>query len=233
MEHLSLEVLARLLDETPTAEERRHLERCRRCRNELDALEAQRSALSHLPDGRPPSGGWDRLEVRLRREGLIREGQAVGGSAGLPASLRGASPWWQLAAAVVLLLAGGGLGTGFGLSLQQERTVAGPGGDTATLTALEAETLSLEEAETLVRLTEGWYLEALVRYHEEAGRSGSPTPLDPLTRYAALETLMAAGHAAVRELPTDPFLNGLLVNMEAERTATLRGMQATTTQNWY
>jgi len=62
MRHLSNEDLARLVDEAPSPEERRHLARCHRCVAELDALREQTEALGSLPDLVPPRGDWRELE---------------------------------------------------------------------------------------------------------------------------------------------------------------------------
>lgn len=243
MEHLSNETLARLVDGPIAGEERAHLSRCRRCRDEMDALRAQSLALSHLPDMRPPRGDWESLEARLWEEGLLRSGSVEG------AGSRGRLPsWWGAAAGVALLLGGTALGAGLAELRGGEapgadagpatvRTAAFPAGTLAALNPDAAVSdLTLGEAEELVRLTESWYLTAMMRYRERLEREegGPPPSADPLTRYAALEALFAAGQAAVQEAPTDPFLNGLLVNMRAEREATLRGLQSTSTAaSWY
>jgi hypothetical protein len=239
MEHLSLETLARLVDDVPDREEAEHLTRCRRCRDELEALRSQTVSLSHLPDLRPPREGWARLEAHLKDEGLIRAENHHS---------RSPVPWLQAAAAAVLLLVGTGVGLGIG-SLGdpdgwQEGIAAGgtvEGFPLGVLAALDdgasAPDLSLQEAEALVRLTEEWYRTALVRYREtlRSGEGPGHTPdSNPMTRVAALEALLAASRVAVREAPTDPFLNGLLVNMRAERDATLRGIQASAPgENWF
>jgi hypothetical protein len=279
MEHLTSEALARLVDESPTPEERGHLNRCRRCRDELDALQAQTLGLSHLPDLRPPRADWDLLEGRLREEGLVHDivpsalepvqgsgspslrrvgdgvrppserGRTGTDTAFLPTRwLAGATPR-RIAAGVALVVAGATLGAGTTAALagggdalfrdggprSGEMALQGgsPGGSSGGLPAslagvpealgLDAplRALSVEEAEEAVRLTESWYLSALLRYRDRLGSEGP----DPLSRYLALETLMAAGQAALRDAPTDPFLNGLLVNMHAEREAALQGIR--------
>jgi hypothetical protein len=97
MSHLSLESLARVVDEAPTIEEAAHLESCETCRVELDALREDVQALSMLPDMTPSPDAWQAIERRLADEGLIRERSRFA-----PAVPRLA----QMAAAVVLFLAG-------------------------------------------------------------------------------------------------------------------------------
>ncbi len=256
MEHLTPEALARLVDEPPTPEERGHLNRCRRCRDEVDALQAQTLGLSHLPDLRPPRGEWPLLEARLVEEGLLNpvalapsafpSASPVGSftppapaaPGGLSSSPGGPRPRtrraWQAAAAVALLVTGAAGGAGGALAWGGDAPVRS--GDASVLAASDdplasvpvalglhapLRTLSVEEAEEAVRITESWYLAALLRYRDRA-ESGSP---DPFSRYLALETLMAAGQVALREAPADPFLNGLLVTMNAERQAALQGIR--------
>ena len=55
---------------------------------------------------------------------------------------------------------------------------------------------------------------------------------DPRSRYAALEYLVAASQAAVRQAPADPFLNGLLASTLAERETALQRI-STRTDNWF
>ncbi len=257
MEHLTPETLARLVEDAPSPGEKEHLEGCRLCRDEAAALREQTRALARLPDLRPPPGDWEALEGRLGDQGLLSRTASGGGTAFRRPG------WLQVAAGILLLAGGAGLGLGAGTLLDPAGrgtpgaplAAGGEGTPGATapgaqasrvgpnpslLAALDPEggrhDLSLEEAEELVRLTEGWYLAALTRYREQAlGRDEPGAGLgDPLTRYAALEALMAASQAAVREVPTDPFLNGLLLNMRAEREASLQGLRAASTAHlWY
>jgi hypothetical protein len=109
MSHLTLEDLARLVDEAPGAHEAAHLGTCAECRLQLDALRDDVQALSMLPDMAPPADSWAAIERRLADEGLItrRGSRSV--------------PWprlAQLAAALVLFIAGSLAG----------RLSAGPGG---------------------------------------------------------------------------------------------------------
>lgn len=220
MRHLSTEDLARLVDEAPTPEERRHLAACHHCVSELDALREQTEALGDLPDLRPPSRDWRELEGRLLEEGLIRGGPRRRG-VGLPAR----SGWLHAAAALVLFL--GGTGTGAVLAGDGETTAAG-----ADATAVRAE--SAEDAARILEGAEERYVEALLQYRRLAGSEEvDDGSADPASRFAALEALVAAGQAAVRHAPTDPFINGVLVSTIAERQATLREISDAGSEGWF
>jgi hypothetical protein len=71
MSHLTLEDLARLVDDAPNAHEAAHLGSCAQCRAELDAMRDDVQSLSLLPDVAPTADGWAALEARLAQEGLI------------------------------------------------------------------------------------------------------------------------------------------------------------------
>lgn len=100
MSHLNLEVLARLVDEAPTALEAAHLAACEACRGELQRLHEQTAALAALPELAPPADEWARVERRLRNEGLIRGGRTRGGWA--PVGLRAAAALALLATGTLL-----------------------------------------------------------------------------------------------------------------------------------
>jgi hypothetical protein len=116
MPHLSLETLARLVDEAPEADEAVHLRSCLACRRELAALREQTGELAALPSLAPPPGAWEALEARLHREGLL--GEAAPAAA--PERVRvialpqAAAPRFRVplraAAAVALFLLGGASG---------------------------------------------------------------------------------------------------------------------------
>jgi len=223
MEHLSTEVLARLVDEPPGEEEARHLSGCQLCASELEALRAQTQALASLPEVRPPLGDWEFLEARLRSEGLVQDPSL------LNRLTMGRTPGWMRAAAAAALFLGGGM---FGAAFASESGV-GPPTRTANGAARMAEVNSLDDAATLVRTSEADYMYALARYRELLGEeSGGAEVGDPLTNLAALEYLVAAGQAAVRQAPADPFLNGMLASTLAEREAVLRRI-STRRDNWF
>lgn len=210
MERLSLEVLARLVDEEPSAEEKKILAGNPGLRRELEALREQTKALRDLPAVLPPPEGWADLEGRLVQEGLIH----------MPEEGRRTNRWFlQAAAGLVLFLGGVGLGTAVtGATDGDERVAAGPF-DT------------VEEAVRAVESAEQQYLQAVGAYQQTVSRGGNPaTSGDPASRFAALEALLAASQAAVRESPADPFFNGVLVNTLMERQQTLRQISG---DNWY
>lgn len=104
MQHLTLEALARLVDDAPAADEGAHLRDCLACRRELGELRAQTAALSTLADPEPPAGAWAAIEAALRDEGLLVD---------VPRVRRGWSrerTVLRAAAAVVLFLLGGASG---------------------------------------------------------------------------------------------------------------------------
>jgi len=109
MNHLSLENLARLLDEEPSRSESEHLAECADCRSELAALRADRDALNALPDLLPPPPtAWPDLAERLKEEGLIRT-EVTGGTQVTPART-GGRRFLYLAASLALFLLGGSTG---------------------------------------------------------------------------------------------------------------------------
>jgi hypothetical protein len=225
MEHLSRETLARLVDEAPLAEESEHLATCLACTSELDALRAQTQALASLPEIRPPLGDWEVLEDRLRAEGLVHH-------FGLAQRLTLAQtpPWMRIAAAAVLFAGGSTLGAGLAWRQPTElQSAAVPTDGAAQFTAAQ----DVDDAAAAVRIAEANYITALTRYRQLLGEQGGSDVIgDPSSRFAALEYLVAAGQAAVRQAPADPFLNGLLASTMAEREATLRQI-SNTQDNWF
>ena len=104
MQHLTLETLARLVDEPGAADEAAHLASCLVCRRELDEMRAQTRALAGLDDPEPAPEAWFRLESALRSEGLIRD---VPARPGVRWAGRG---WLRIAAGLALFVLGGAAG---------------------------------------------------------------------------------------------------------------------------
>ena len=246
MSHLTLETLARLLDDAPDPTESGHLDICEQCRAELEALRADAAALHALPDPEPPIAAWLALEHRLKAEGLMR-----------------ATSWTttalRLAAVLVIFVLGSIVGA---LVFRQEQgaryatpspnaaapmqsvtqraapmpeTVYTAPVPTATLTGTQAAAPSArpaataEEAVSRLRDAERGYLAALNRYSDFNGRNDST---DPLARLAALESIVATTRAALGQAPADPVINGYHLTAVAQRDATLRQLAASG-QTWY
>jgi hypothetical protein len=255
--HLSRIDLARLVDEAPAPDERRHLETCSACMEELAALTAQTRALGGLAPVQPAPEAWAALEERLRDEGLMEAVSSRHGTSA-PVELRApAAPvrsrwgrrrgWLQAAAGVALFVAGGisgslvttrgagepGAGAELGASVTEPRgSGAVPAAAVPEVVPADSEP-SLRDSETLVRQAEDLYMQALLGYRDQLDRSdNSVLPRDPVGRLVMLENLLAASEAAVREDPADPFFNGLLVNTAAEHRATLEAMTSANTVSW-
>ncbi len=215
MEHLTPETFARLVEEAPDSAEERHLALCSACADELAAFRVQTDYLGALPELLPPVGDWNVLEARLRSDGLVKD-RGVLDRLGLART-----PGWMKAAAAVLLFLSG---TAVGATLTASESGGGApfGGDVSFV--------SVEDAAGAVRLAERQYVDALVRYQAMTGGDAAPGQI--ADRFAALEYLVAAGQAAVRQAPADPFFNGLLASTMAERESVVRQI-ASRQDSWF
>lgn len=236
MQHLTIEALARLLDEPPDAEQAAHLAACAACRLELTALEEQTSALAELPDIRPPADAWPVLAIRLRDEGLLHDDSAPAArTRAAGATLAGWSRhrMLRLAASIALFLFGGGAGFAArgvvapAMVASADPQASEPSGSGTVRAAAPG---SAEEAARLVRTEEAEYLRALTRYAEMAR---SPATTDPVARFAALESIVVATRAALDQAPADPVINGYHLTALAQREAMLRRFAVTAEDNWF
>lgn len=143
MQHLTTEALARLVDEPPDALEAAHLDGCPACREELEALRRQTVALAGLAEGvpaEPPPEHWDAIVSGLARD---TAGAPLDDLALRRRARAWQTPWFRVAAAVVLYA----LGTGTGLALRARSTAAeggkaSPVGQAPTTTAAQPSTLA-------------------------------------------------------------------------------------------
>lgn len=223
MGHLTLEDLARLVDQAPDPSEERHLAECEACREEVRALKAQTEALGALPDLRPPSGDWEALEARLASEGMIR----TSGLAGRPKQWF-SSGWMQAAAAIVLFLGGTAVG-----SAMMDRQAPIDLADAGSVTDLELipvssgqdlrQVSSLSEAQEVLNQAEQAYMVALLQYRQILDAQQGPGAFgDPTKRLAGIEAILAASSAALEYAPADPYVNGVLLSGLAEREGIIR-----------
>jgi hypothetical protein len=217
MEHLTIEDLARLVEDEPTADESRHLHDCGECREELEGLRAQTATLRSLPDLAAPDSVWRGVEARMRREGIPASAAVTRGRFGGWAAYQG-GPLLRMAATIALFVAGGVTG-----ALLQGPGGVGQAADVAAIT-------TADDAAQAVQTTEAAYLEALTRYAE---LSGSSDTIDPLSRLVALESIVLTTRAALEESPADPVINGYHLTALSQREAVLRQISNPTGDGWY
>ena len=215
MERLTLEQLARLVDEPPTHAERVILDGDPDLRRELEALRSQKEALRTLPAMLPPPGGWNDLEGKLLAAGLIRDRR------GTP---RVWSRWVRAAAALVLFTGGTAFGWVTASRAEGPDRASAPNAGPASFASIEEAKASMDEAARRWQESFGGYQRLLnAQTRAEASR-------DPIVRLAAFETVLAASRAAVEKFPEDQFFNGVFVRTLAEREQTLRQV---TLDSWH
>jgi len=228
MEHLTEETLARLVDEAPRPEEAAHLSRCDSCRRELDELIDQTIGLRALPAVRPPPDDWTGLEARLASEGLVKRdrGRIVGGLASWAA-------FRQVAAGVVLFVGGVGFGAQAPFTGNDEGRAVDSGAF-AEATDVSRDGTTLEEALASQVRAEARLQNVIrvVQQLQEQDQFGQSVLRDPVTQFAALETMIATNRAALRQSPTDPFLNQTLIHFLEKRDLVGRQL-ATQAEEWY
>ena len=231
MRHLKLESLARLVDENPTKDEKEHLHSCPECTEELRALREQTQILAARADLRPAAVEWEALESRLAAEGLIRTGHRdhEGGRRFGPFRITSRrSMTIRAAAAIVLFLGGTTLGAAMEWGMGGEPDPVFGGG------VRVAKSRTVEAAAEAVRMKRAELHDALLVHRQLIRESGEAfEEPDPTSRLSSLNELVAATQARVRQDPTDPFLNGMLVSTLAERQATLHQISTAESDNWY
>lgn len=238
MSHLTLEVLARLVDEAAVPEEEAHLEECARCRAELTGLRDQHEAMAALPRLMPAPDAWPAIRERLRRERLVQPAQDGAGGSG---------PRWYAghavrAAAAVLLLLAGGLG-GYALRGGPEasapaRLASEPMAEGAAAEEAGQQGAAVEEPGQQAGFLEVGGLETEAAADDPAVEedfqlaldrfmADSPAAEDPAARLAALDNILLIAAEALHEAPTDPVINGYYRTAVAQRNAILRQIEST------
>lgn len=261
MSHLSLETLARLVDDAPAPDEKAHLDACAACRRELEDLRADLVVLQSLPPLEPPSTEWDVIEERLAAEGLMRRPhQRLGWRATL----------LRAAATIAIFLLGGTAGAAWMMQRPAEepafmaaqsplerdarvrsnnplegadvragtrsgplvpRRIQPPPVDNVLAAALLSGRLPQTRDEAALFLGEA---EAL--YLSAIARMtelGAADTGDPMVRAAALEGITAITRAALQRAPADVVLNGYHITAVAQREAALRQIAAATGGSWF
>lgn len=230
---------------------------CRTERDAFAALAQLASAAGDVDDvhGAERLTDWSRLSVQLRSEGLLRttgehaidvdatplvvrslKGVDVSGSHRTPAVVPQrvavhsprVAPWMRLAAALMLVLGGAALGrVSTGASLLSP-DVGAALADSASTTGVLTDGGAFASVEEATRV-----LTTAQRDYERASlwlASNDTTVRSPdvyRARLAALDQMMAASRAALRDAPQDPVLNHYYLAAYTAREATLQQLIST------
>jgi hypothetical protein len=242
MSHLSIERLAALADEQPTAAEQAHLSACPPCAQEV---EAHRSLLAMAGSERDTLGipltRWDTLAQRLRTEGLMSADQpgSVTAEWAAPIGKRKLSSkaWMRFAAAVLLMVSGSMIGrASAGASLL-------PGGLTGdepartsalipNLDAVPTAFASVDDANRFKQYYASGY-QAAVSFlaANDSTAQAVETPAVMRARLAALDRVSRTMREALNDAPFDPVLNDFYLNSFGQREATLRQLNTVLPSN--
>lgn len=248
MSHLTIDRIAAIADDTPTADEATHLAGCWDCRAELAAFRrlVRMSAMAPLPQ--EPLTAWSRLAPQLRAEGILIDAARATPAATTPAVAtprwtvdtvtpqplmhterrrgRVAASWMLRAAAGVALLLGG-IAIGRGSTGVPFALGTGAGATSAAATAPAF--VSSDEAIAALAAAQQQYQSAA------AFLAGQDTSAHLIgmdqdsyqTRLTALDEIAAAARAALFRAPQDPMLNQYYLTTLGAREATLRQIGAT------
>jgi hypothetical protein len=238
MSHLSIERLAALADEQPTAAELVHLTQCADCARERDA---HRSLLAMAGSERQAMGlpltRWDTLSARLKAEGLVASGQweAGSGKESRTHTALATSHWGLRAAAMILLVAGGVV---LGRATTSEPVI--PGMTTTSTIAQVAPTVpdsvrsfsSIDEANRWKEIYSAGYQRALAYLAQnDSGGRRAETPASMRARLAVMDQVSKMMKEAVSDAPFDPVINDFYLNSFGQREATLRQLNNVLPQN--
>ena len=246
--HLNEERLASLDHDAPTTDELAHLASCAACRAERQAHMALQSMASAVAAPTTPHAprltDWDRLATSLRREGLITTPAGTVSSEqplvvrpmtapSAPAAPPSAAPvraprpvWLQIAAAMVLTIGGafaGRLSSGAPLLPPASVATASSSLPSATLASIDnGGFASVQQAsEVLYRAQRDYENASLWLAANDTTTHDSDVYR---ARLAALDQMMAASRAALRDAPQDPVLNHYFLAAYTAREATLQAL---------
>lgn len=226
MQHLDVERLA-AFDQTPFSEEEQaHLTACPACRRELGGMQQLvATAAATRTEVTVPLVPFERIAAGLQytADGGVRDTVEMQPRAQQRSSPTRLTPWWgnarRAAAAMVMLLGGvaGGIVVGRVTANAGKATVASITAEDAPLTIASAMAL-LDHAQRDYERASLWL----------AANDSMPQPSEVYrARLAALDDMMAASRAALRDVPQDPVLNQYYLSAWAAREATLQQLGAT------
>jgi hypothetical protein len=221
--HLSIERLAALSDESPTATELAHLATCADCAREravfqnlLELASAESARLG------APLTSWERLSPALIADGVIDAGRALPTlvrKSRLPSRSR--APWLQAAAAVVLL--GGGMMAGRLTAGAAALPLPSSTNRVAAVTDSVPRFSSIEEARVAQAQSQLTFQTATAFLAQQDTTNGiSDTPATIRTRLATLDRVREVVGKALNDAPYDPVINGYYLTTVGQREATLR-----------
>ncbi len=244
MQHLESTRLAAFDDEPFTVDELAHLASCTSCRAERDAMMqvVSRSAAvvkEDLTTDAPRLIAWEQLARGLRDEGLLTTGEhALPDQPAVVHSIHGAAVrtvaevpvssqrWFQrvrqVAAALALVAGGAAMGRMSSTEFGSAAPLAQAGAMARTVGYGDSDFASVEQATDVLNRAQHDYERASVWL-----ASNDPTQRDSdvyRARLAALDQMMAASRAALREAPQDPVLNHYYLSAYSAREATLQAL---------
>ena len=245
--HLKSERLAALDHDAPSTDELAHLASCAACRAERQAYLKLQSMASRIPAVASSSRltEWDRLAVSLRREGLLTtpagpisseqplvvrsldgSSAAVARPAVVTPVRRSQPAWLQIAAALVLTIGGAFVGRlSTGTSMLSPESVPGASSAPANTTLAakrDAGFASVQQASEVLYRAQSDYERASLWL--AANDTTAYTSDVYRARLAALDQMMAASRAALRDAPQDPILNHYFLAAYTAREATLQAL---------
>ena len=242
MSHLSIERLAALADEQPTAAELAHLSACPPCAQEV---EAHRSLLAMAGSERDTLGipltRWDTLAQRLRSEGLIAAEQpgSVTAEWAAPVGARKLSgkAWMRFAAAIMLIAGGTIIGRASAGAPVLPGGLSGsePAGQTALIPNLDAVPTafaSVTEANRAKQyFADGYQAAVSFLAANDSSAQAVETPATMRARLAALDRVSRTMGEALKTAPFDPVINDFYLNSFGQREATLRQLNTVLPSN--
>lgn len=219
MSHLTIEALARIVDEPATAAEQAHLDMCSACRSTLHELRMQTTALAALPVYAPPADAWEAIGHRMHE--AERRAEQRRRTLGVATRIAAAIAIFALGAATQSVLSSRG-----GFSTQATAAAGNPGGAAdqagAATPLISAAPTSMEEATARLRLAETVYTRALLDY---AALTTPEPPRDAVARLATLEAIVLTTRAALERAPADPLINTYHLAAQAERETLLEQLR--------
>jgi len=238
MSHLSINRLAAMADETPTADEATHLAGCWDCRAEVAAYRRLARMAAMAPVPMEPLSAWSQLAPQLRAEGLIVDTAHGGGGVAraaaaddpsviaLDARRRRVAGWMFRAAAGFALLVGGtvlgrvtaGAPWAAGDRYAQALPMSAPMAYESPGEAVRALSLAQQQYQSAAAfLAAQDTISRFVGMNQDTYRA----------RLAALDEIAATTRAALYRAPQDPMLNQYYLTTLGAREATLREIGAT------